>query len=82
MVPPQRPRLAEAPPPAGSRPVPGWGERDLGAESADEATAVSALPLIGDLDRPYRVEIRFRGEISVTGELGELSIQPTEPDSD
>jgi hypothetical protein len=37
---------------------------------------VVSLPVIGELDRAYRVEIRFRGEISVSGELGGLSVTP------
>ncbi len=72
-VPPARPPLAPVaqPDPEQAQPAPGPSP----APDSD-AQRVLGLPLLGELDRPYRVEVRFKGEISVSGELSGLSIAP------
>jgi hypothetical protein len=66
---PDRP-LEAAPPPRPLNPVE--------PQPQQRPERVVSLPVIGELDRAYRVEIRFRGEISVSGELGGLSVTPVD----
>ncbi len=55
-----------------SSPVP-----DSAAASGDQQGAV-AMPVIHALDRPYRVEMQFEGELRISGELKGFRMTPVE----
>ena len=48
--------------------------------SAEPQDPPPAIPNVDELEQPYRVEIRLRGEVRISGELSGLRITPVEDD--